>query len=704
VNIVNFIQIASVAANVIVPAKDKYNEADRILTVNQAPERNVRTASRAALIAIALFSSGCSSLSDVPGYEKLFGNDNPVLAGDPTAQAGVEYEIAVQGLGVGESPEETAENVRMLEIVKSQARVYKLQDKSPPSVALLKRRAAADVNLVERALKSEGYYEGTAVITVDDVAKEIPGSDAANDAEARANTIGDNDEDRPVFADLADPDTPPIVNILIRKGPRYSLAQQSVIIEPAVASDVEERVQEAAAKNVGGPAQGRVVVDAEQAALGQLNRVGRPYAKKGKRKAEANFDFDTLDVVTTLDAGPFTVYGDTEIVGLREVEEAYIRDFITWEKGDPISRGTLRDAQRALSGTQLFDSLTVEIPSSPPEDHPEGEPFVAPILITAEEGKHRTISGGLSFSTSDGAGVIGKWEHRNLFGQNEQLTLEADIDQQRQSGGISYVKPRFGKPKRDLIGELEVFHEEDEAFDLLGATGGIRIEEQFTNHLKGSIGFGLEASQTRLNSGTFDSYLFGLPLTLAYDDTDDLLDPTEGVRASAAVAPWAGLFDEQEAGFVIVDLNGSTYIPFDRKRNYVLAVRGRTAAVFAEASDRVPANRRLFSGGGGSVRAFENRFVGPLDDEDDPIGGLSAAELTAELRLRYGSFGVVPFIDAGVVSEELFSEYDDIRFGAGLGLRYFSPVGPIRLDVAIPINRRDPDRSFQFYIGIGQAF
>jgi len=673
------------------------------LTIKQARERKVQAASRAALITIVLLSSACSSLSDVPGYDSLFGEENPLLAGDPTAQAGVDYEIAVQGLGVGESAEETAENLRVLEVVKSQARVYKLQDKPPPSVALLKRRAAADVALVERALKSEGYYEGTTVITVDDTEKTIPGTDAAKEA----NTFEDpsvNDENRPVFEDLADPETPPVVNILVRKGPRYSLAQQSVIIEPAVAEDIEERVQEAAAKNVGGPAQGRAVVDAEQAALGALNRIGRPYAKKSKRRAEANFDFDTLDVVTKLDAGPYTVYGDTKVVGLRDVEEAYIRDFITWKKGDPVSRGTLRDAQRELSGTQLFDSLTVEIPKAPPEDHPEGEPFVATVLITAEEGKHRTISGGLSYSTTDGAGVIGKWEHRNLFGQNEQLTLEADIDQERQSGTIGYVKPRFGKPKRDLIGELEVFREESEAFDAFGATGTIGIQEQFTENLKGSIGLGLEAAQTKLNGENFDSFLVGLPVTLAYDDTNDLLDPTEGVRASAAVAPWAGLFDEEEAGFVIVDLNGSTYIPFDRDRNYVLAVRGRTAAIFAESNDRVPANRRLFSGGGGSVRAFENRFVGPLDDEDDPIGGLSAAELTAELRLRYGSFGVVPFIDAGVVSEELFSEYDDIRFGAGLGLRYFSPVGPIRLDVAIPINRRDPDRAFQFYIGIGQAF
>lgn len=684
------------------------NEADRILTIRQARKRSVRAALSAVVVATAFGIGGCASIKKAPGINQLFGDENQIDAFDPTSTAGVDYEIAVQGLGVGESPDETSENLRMLEIVKSQARVYKLQEKPPPSVALLKRRAAADVALVERALKSEGYYEGTAVISVDDDIKSVPGTEDAAKAEIKAEALADAIEEEkkpePVFGDIADPDVPPVVNIYVRKGPRYSLARQVVSIEPNVAPDITERVQEAAAKNVGGPAQGRAVVDAEQAALGELNRKGRPYAKKGKRRAEANFDLDTLDIVTPLQPGPYTVYGDTTIVGLNEVELKYIRGFITWKKGDPISRGELRAAQRQLSGTALFDSITVEIPSAPPTDLPEGETFFAPILITAEESKHRTISGGASYSTSDGPGVKAKWEHRNLFGQNEQFTAEADIDLNRQSAGVKYIKPRYGKPTRDLIASFEVFHEEDDAFDVTGVTAGVGIEEQINEHLKGSIGLGLEAAQTKESGETRESYLFGVPMTLAYDNTDSLLDPTEGVRASAAVAPWAGLFDKEEAGFVIVDLNGSTYIPFDRDHNYVFAVRGRTAAVFAESKRQVPANRRLYSGGGGSVRGFESRYVGPLDDDGSPAGGLTAVEIGAEMRFRFGSFGVVPFVDAGVVGEELFSEFDTVRYGAGLGLRYYSPVGPIRLDVAVPFKTRERDPAFQFYISIGQAF
>ena len=669
------------------------------MNIRQGQGRSVR-AGRFALLATCLFSiAACSTIKNAPGINLLFGDDGPVLPDDPTAQAGVEYEIAVQGLGIGETPEETAENQRMLEIVKGAARVYKLQEKPPPSVALLRRRAAADVDLVERALKSEGYYEGAATITVDSEVKKIPTGEEVDDATAEPI-----EREEPIFADIADPETPPVVNIYVRKGPRYALARQRVEIDPPVRSETEQRVRKAARQNVSGPAQGRAVVDAEQAALGELNREGRPYAKKGERRAEANFDYDTLDVVTTLLPGPYTVYGDTTITGETEVERAYIADFITWERGDPISRGELRDAQRELAGTRLFDAVTVEIPSEPPKDLKEGDTFYAPVAITVEEAKHRTISAGLSYSTTDGPGGRVKWEHRNLMGQNEQFTAALDASAVRQSIGFKYKKPRWGKPKRNLIGSLEGFHEETDAFDVTGATGAIGIEEQFNKNVSGTFGLALDVAQTKEDGVTRNSYLFGLPMTLTFDDTDSLLDPTEGIRASAAVTPWGGVFDDEASTFLVADLTGSTYIPFDRKRNYVFAVRGRGAAVFADKRSSVPPQHRLYSGGGGSVRGYETQFVGPIDDDGDPAGGLTAAELSAEMRVRFGSFGVVPFVDAGVVSRELFAEYDKIRYAAGLGLRYYSPVGPIRFDFAVPINGRDRDDPFQFYLSIGQAF
>ena len=643
----------------------------------------------------------CSTVRNAPGINLLFGDDAPLGVPDPTATEGVEYEVAFQGLGVGETPEETAENQRLRAIVEDQARIFTLQDKPPPSVALLRRRAAADVELVERALKSEGYYEGSAVITVDKEAKRIGEEPDADDP---VEETVEAEREEPIFEDLADPDTPPVVNVFVRKGPRYALARQVAVIEPPVDAETAERVQAAAASRVPGPAQGVAVVESEQEALQALGAIGRPYADKGARRAIANFDEDTLSVETAYSPGPYTVYGPVTITGETTVETAYIRDFITWREGQPVRRDTLLEAQRELQATRLFDAVSVEIPPEPPEQLAPGQTFVAPVVITVEEAKHRTISGGLSYSTTTGPGGRVRWENRNLFGQNEQLSAGLDLNLERQSALFTYKKPRWSKPERDLIGRLEFFNEDNEAFEAFGVTGALGFEEKFSDRLSGSLGVAFDATQVKEDGEDKRSYLIGLPATLAYDASDSLLDPTEGYRLSLLATPWAGVFDNEATTFGIVDANGSAYIPIDRRHRYVIATRGRLAAIFAESRDRVPAQQRLYAGGGGSVRGFENRFVGPLDDDDDPIGGLTAAELGLELRLRFGDFGVVPFVDAGVVSEELFDEYDEVRFGAGIGGRYYSPIGPVRFDLAIPLNPRDVDDPFQFYISIGQAF
>lgn len=622
------------------------------------------------LCVIALLS-GCAAVKKAPGLNMLFGDEEQLggAAADPTQEAGVDYEIAVVGLGLAETDEQTAENVRMLGVIEGAARIYKLQDKPPPNIALLKRRAAADVDLVERALRSEGYFEGEASIRVND----------------------DNPE-------------APIVNVNVRKGPRYALARQQVEFDQPVSAETIERVNDAASSGVSGPAEGRVIVGGEADALAQLTRAGRPYAKRGKRRAEANFDHDTLDVTTQIATGPYTVYGPVSIEGLETVDRDYVEGFVSWATGAPVSTVEISAVQRKLASTRLFDAVSVKLPDAPPEDLAVGETFEAPVIITLEEAKHRTATAGLSYSTTDGAGGRLSWENRNLRGRNETVKGTLTLSQTRQSLRFDGRIPRYRKPERDLVGSFEGFREETEAFDTLGVEAGIGIEERYSDNLSYTLGVALEAAQTTEDGIERNSYLLGLPGTLRYDDTDNLLNPTEGFRANAHIAPWFGTFDDEGTAFFVTDLEGSTYLSLDRRSKYVLALRSRAAAVFAESRSRVPPRRRLYSGGGGSVRAYRNQFVNPLDAQNDPVGALSVIEGSAELRMRFGSFGVVPFIDGGSVSQELFSEFGKLRWGGGLGLRYFSPVGPIRVDVAVPFDRRSEDDAYQLYLSIGQAF
>ena len=216
----------------------------------------------------------------------------------------------------------------------------------------------------------------------------------------------------------------------------------------------------------------------------------------------------------------------------------------------------------------------------------------------------------------------------------------------------------------------------------------------------------MEAALTDDEGEEETSYLFGLPVFALYDDSDDLLDPTGGVRARIGATPFTGLFDNRETAFLVLDGTASTYWSLDDDSRVVLAVRGRLGSILGVERDRIPPQRRLYAGGGGSVRGYENRFIGPLDDSDDPEGGRSVIEAGIEMRMKVSeNIGVVPFLDAGSVATEPFPDFGDgVQLAAGLGFRYFTPVGPLRLDVAVPLNPRDADDSFQFYISIGQAF
>ena len=170
--------------------------------------------------------------------------------------------------------------------------------------------------------------------------------------------------------------------------------------------------------------------------------------------------------------------------------------------------------------------------------------------------------------------------------------------------------------------------------------------------------------------------------------------------------PFTGIVGDNPAAFAVLDGTLSGYFDLTGEKIYILAGRGRIASVLSGDLDVVSANRRLYSGGGGSVRGYRERFIGPLDANDDPVGGLSALELGLELRARVASaVGIAAFVEAGSVSTGVAPEFDEgVQFAAGLGARYFSPIGPLRLHVGVPLNPRGADDAFQVYISIGQAF
>lgn len=592
--------------------------------------------------------------------------DRPVFERPETA---VGYTIDVVGL-----PEE-----QMLDLAEASLATYRRQEDGAQSIAFLRRRAESDVALLQKLLRSRGYYAGKVSV------ETITGVDEKTDT-------GESEKNAPKDAS---------VTFTIDPGPAFTLVRHDFLLpRDGVKDGLNPKTF---GSPVGEAASAEDIVNAETAAVDDLQSSGFPYARRGKRRAVADLENAELEIDTPVSPGPSAVFGFVVFEGLEDVRERYLRTYLPWTKGDQFDLSELKDYQQALLATDLFDAISVRVPKSPPDGD---EPVDLPVTVKVEERPFRTVSAGARFSTDEGPSVTGGFEHRNIFGENETLTVEAELGVQVQSFGLGYREPQYMRSGQDLLASFVVEREEDDAFDQITATGTLGLQRRLTPRWVVGAGGLVEASLIEDNGVDTEAYLFGVPTFAEYDSSDDVLDPSEGERLRLELTPFAGSFDSEFAGFLTLDATGSTYYDIFNDRTYIFAIRGRVASILAEDLSKVPQTRRLYSGGGGSVRGFAQRFVGPLDALNDPIGGLSAAEIGGELRARLlGDIGGTVFVEAGTVGEESVPDFDGgVQVAAGVGFRYFSPAGPIRVDLALPLNARDADDSFQLYFSIGQAF
>ena len=611
--------------------------------------RVMRAPARFVLIVLLLGLGACS------GGDRL----DSVEFQAPETQ--VTYQVAVIGL-----PTED-----MLDLAEDSLEVFRRQEDGAMSLAFLKRRARGDVPTLQKILRSRGYFKGTVEIAV-----------------AEESTDGDK--------------TAALVTFTVTPGNAFALTSHGFVLnDPSATASLPDA--STFGSPVGSAAVAQAIVNAETAAATRLTHTGFPYASKAGRDAEADLEAETLTVTTVFDTGPAAVFGPIEFRGLDRVRERYLRTYIPWGDGEAWDVRKIRAFQRALLQTDLFATLTVRPPSTAPG---EPGPIALPVIVEAEERPFRTVSAGAAYATDNGPTLKLGLEHRNLFGENEIVTMQLFAGLENQSFGIAYREPQFIRPGQDLIASLLLKHEEDDAFDESTIQTSLGLERRLDDAWVIGAGIALSASEVTDRGRSDRSYLLSLPLFAEWDVTDDLLNPTRGHRFRADVIPAVGSFGAKPTSFLTVDARASKYFDLTGSQDYIFALRGRLGTITAESLDKVPANERLYAGGGGSVRGFAERFVGPLDAFNDPIGGRSALELGAEFRAKiWGDLGAVVFVEAGSVSTEMFPDFDDEPLvAAGLGVRYYTVAGPIRIDAAFPLNPRDADDSYQIYFSIGQAF
>ena len=543
--------------------------------------------------------------------------------------------------------------------------LVRLQKSPPSSLAGLDRRASNDIESFAIALRSEGFYGYTVRYDIDDSVEPVA------------------------------------VTVMVDPGPVYELESYEVIFtgsQPPPASDTAELAT--LGVRIGMRAQAPLITGAQTRLMTRLAERGRPLAVVEDSKIIVDHATNTMRVTLTVDPGPPSRFGAVQFDGLTDVEQDYLQRLIPWTEGAPYDQRLVNDYRRRVTETELFESVVIEHAGALSADG------TLPMTVGLVESKHRTIGGGLSWSTDIGPGVTIFWVHRNAFGQGETARIDLDVSTQLQRLNAMLRKPAFRQIDQALVFQATALHQNDDAYNLrsLRFYGGMEWLQTPTWTL--TAGGETEYADIRdAPSGNGQFMIFGVPLGARYDGTDDLLDPTRGSRFSALVAP-TFVSGSSTLVYLGTDTTASTYYsPFAGDR-LILALRGRVGSILGAGPDSVPASRRFYAGGGGSIRGFESRSVGPLAPDGDPLGGTSVWEASFETRVRVSdSFGLVPFIDLGNVGRDPWPPFGEMpRIGAGLGFRYYTGIGPIRLDVAFPLNPRRTDNAFEIYLSIGQAF
>ncbi|MBL8575792.1 MAG: outer membrane protein assembly factor [Mesorhizobium sp.] len=460
----------------------------------------------------------------------------------------------------------------------------------------------------------------------------------------------------------------------------------------------------------GGNAASRAVLRAEADVVRRLKDEGRPLATVTGREIVADHDTVTLDVDLDVSAGPIAAYGPTTVTGTESMNPDFVAYVTGLRQGQTYSPREIEDARNRLLALGVFSSVTIR----------EGEALDAngqlPIEVQVSERKLRYYGFGATVSNTDGLGIEGYWGHRNLFGNAETLRVQGsigqigeediqDFDQLNYNASILFEKPGVIGPDSKFYSRFSTVYEHPDAYDRFAVQGAAGLAYQFTRTQSASAELSVEYEDVEdyFNPDGERHLLVSLPTQYVFDNRDNKLDPKRGFRALAFAAPAHDFLTG--ATFVKVRGELSAYQAVDDAQRFVLAGRVATGSIMGAEIQEVPADKRFYAGGGGSVRGYNYQGIGPKDPEGNPIGGLSYMELSGELRIQVTeTIGIVPFLDAGTVSEGEFLESARFQMGAGVGLRYLTPFGPLRIDAAVPLNRDPGDPSFAIYAGVGQAF
>jgi translocation and assembly module TamA len=554
-----------------------------------------------------------------------------------------------------------------------------LEKKLPAAPFALIGRARADQAQFIVVLHSLGYDAGSVSITVD--GKALDGSgllDALTDAPAH----------------------PPVdVVVTADKGPLYHL-------DRVMFSTLPPGFTAAAGIAPGQVARAQPILSATPRMVTALHDAGYAFATVSAPFAVANDAAHSLDVTYTVVAGPHVDIGPIGFDGLTRTDPDFLRRHISLRPGQTFSDSGLSKARDSLLGLGVFSSVT-PVPATAADA--QGQ---VPIAFRVVEQKRHAVSLGGSYATDTGFSVSASWEDRNVFRRAETLTITATASGLGGSATTApgydlkgvFAKPDYYSRGQTLTLTLEALKQSLNAYDQTAILASGILSRPITRHLTGTYGLGFVTENIQQEGISRDYVLLQAPLSLIYDSTNSLLEPTKGIRANVSVTPTQPLTGNS-SNYFILQISGSTYIPVETGARGILALRALVGTIQGASQFQVPPDQRFYAGGSATVRGYTYQTVGPLFPDDNPQGGTAIDTGTIEFRQRvYGNFGIVPFVDAGQVNAQSRPFQGTLAIGAGLGARYYTGIGPIRVDFAVPVKKTPGSGSFALYIGLGEAF
>jgi translocation and assembly module TamA len=621
-------------------------------------------------------------------------------------------------------------NSEMDAAVKSTSDLLALRGTAPVSPFGLIARARSDVDRLTTALESFGYYQSRVAIKINDMMVNNPG-------------LGDALSALPKGQDAR-------VAIAFTLGPLYQLRRIDID------GDLPDELRSTLGLTAGDPAVASTVLGGGARLLNALQERGYAFAKVDPPVADEAADAPVLDLHFHVVVGPKVNIGEIHIEGLRRVHESLLRARLMLHTGDPYSPSAIERARHDLLGLGVFNQVSLDIGTA--VDNSGG----VPITFKIRERLRHGVSVSAAYSSDLGGSGGVTWTDRNVFGNAEQLSLAARVIN---LGGSSttgvgydtsakYLMPDFGRRDQSLQFAVSALKQSLQAYEQTARSTGVTLTRKISSVWSVSIGgattderiiqentiipgttvipgsVAIPGTNAVLADVTRNYTLFAMPMNVAFDTTNlasPLEDPRRGMRASLSVTPTLAL-GHPNAKFIISQVNVAGYFDLENVLSIgpgrtVLAARALAGLAEGAGEFSLPPDQRFYAGGSGTIRGYRYQSVGPALPDGTPIGGTAIRAGSLELRQRFGAnFGAAVFVDAGEVTANLNAVPDAVpdtyRVGVGAGLRYYTPIGPIRFDVAMPTQRRRAmcvastispppacgDDAFEIYIGLGQAF